>query len=111
MCNKVNGWSNCPTWNWNLHNDGDYWGELAQEIYDNAEAGEYLSKRDEAIHTLEERLRDECEEEYETQFGNLTGAFGDIFQWAIDNIDFREIAENLMEDVDMEEKEEESEEE
>lgn len=109
MCDnkKVNGWSNYPTWNWALHNDGNYWSEIAQEIYDDAEPEKYFTREDVAIIELTDKLDQECKESYEENFGNLTGSFSDIFEWAIEQIDFREIAENFMANVvkDTEEKE------
>ena len=107
MCNKYNGWSNYPTWNWKLwmDNSPNDWDDRCQEIYDEAEASDYLSKLDVATKELEDLLKAECEEYYEEfvepSIGNA-GAFTDIFGWALEMIDFYEIAENMMSGVDQE---------
>lgn len=108
MCNKYNGWSNYPTWNWNLwmDNSPNDWDEKAQEIYDESEPEKYFTKLENATRELSEALKTECEEYYDEfvspNIGD-SGAFQDIFGWSMQMIDFYEIAENMMQDVDKEE--------
>ena len=112
MCNKYNGWSNYPTWNWKLwmDNSPNDWDDRCQEIYDEAEASDYLSKLDVATKELEDLLKAECEEYYEEfvepSIGNA-GAFTDIFGWALEMIDFYEIAESMMSEIDQEKEDDE----
>ena len=105
MCNKYSGWSNYPTWSWKLwmDNSPNDWDERCQELYDNAEDEKYLTRLEVATKELETQLKSECEEYYEEFIEpsvGTAGSFTDIFSWAIEMIDFYEIAENMMSEVD-----------
>ena len=103
MDTKCNGWSNYPTWNWKLWMDNSLndWDERTQEIYENAEPDKYFTKKEAATRELESQLKLECDEYYNEfvspNIGNY-GAFTDIFGWALEQIDFYEIAENMLSD-------------
>jgi hypothetical protein len=110
---KYNGWVNYETWCaklWMDNDEGSYrhWGEIAQECYDAAEAGEsYASqtREDAAAYTLSERLKDEHEEGTPT----VTGVYADLLNAALSEVNWYEIAQSLLEDVDKDANEPESE--
>lgn len=101
---KYNGWTNYETWNAKLWMDNDqgsysYWGEVAQECYDAAEAGdayESQTREEAAAYTLSERLKDEHEEAMPV----VTGFYADILGAALSEVNWHEIALSLLEDVD-----------
>jgi len=102
-----NGWSNYPTWNIKLWMDNDqgsyeYWQERANECYQEAEPQyEGQPKLDEA--TL--MLAGEIECYYTEAFAEMTtdaGPMADIMGWAMGQVDFREIAENMLSEVEPE---------
>jgi hypothetical protein len=64
---KYNGWSNYETWNWKLWMDNDqgtqeYFSELAQSCYDEAEADSISIKGQSAIYDLSKILKDYADE-------------------------------------------------
>ena len=101
---KYNGWTNYETWNAKLWMDNDessysYWNEIAQECYNDAEAGESYpsqTREDAAAYTLSERLKDEHEEAAPV----VTGFYADILSAALSEVNWYEIAQSLLEDVD-----------
>jgi hypothetical protein len=120
MCNEYSGFKNYPTWNINLWIDNDqglysYWNERAAEVWNDASpAYEWQSKKDAAVYSLEDELKDYFEE-MSTDSVGPTGPFTDLLNWALGSVDWREIATNMIEtaaeDNPEESEEEESEEE
>lgn len=83
---QYNGWTNYETWNVKLWIDNDegsqnYWLEAAREADGNA--------RD-----LADRLKDEHVESMPA----VTGVYADLLKSALDEVDWREIAEALISD-------------
>ena len=106
-----NGWTNYETWACKLWIDNDegsyrYWGARAQDAWDNAEAHSVFTKEQDAAHTLADELREEIEQ----GAPQLEGMYADLLTSAISEINWREIAENLLEDVDKAQDEEDEEE-
>jgi hypothetical protein len=111
---KYNGWSNYETWAVNLWMSNDagsdeYFREMAQEVYDESEEElrhdeTVLFTRDEvATRVLSDRLKDHFEEQQGELVG-VTGVFSDLLTAALGEVDWHEIAEHYVCDVDKEEK-------
>jgi hypothetical protein len=112
---EYNGWTNYETWCVNLWMSNDqgsdeYFRELAQEVYDEAEKedradGSPLFTRTEvATRTLADRLKDQFEEQ-QSELTGVMGVFADLLGAALSEVDWYEIAEHYIEDVDKEEPE------
>lgn len=104
---EYNGWTNYETWVVNLWMDNeegtyDYWREIAQEIYEHdaeepAVGGLGLTKMDDAVYLLADRLKDYHEENRP----ELPGVYGDLIGAALSETNWREIAEHLLENVEV----------
>lgn len=108
-----NGWTNYETWAVRLWIDGEepsyrYWCGRAQEIYDEAEADKYFTKEENAINDLADSLKEEHEESMPVP---ESGVYADLLSAALGEVNWHEIAESMIEEVDKEEGEEEPEEE
>lgn len=98
-----NGWTNYETWNvalWIDNEEGSHEQrrEMAQEAWDNAEDdGEPDGRLTAAVYALEDSLKAWVEDMVPdlgaTMWADLLGA-------ALSEVNWREIAENWMEDVD-----------
>lgn len=110
---KYNGWTNYETWNVKLWMDNDegsynYYTEVAQECYDNAEASEspQFTRDEQATLDLSERLK----EGYETAMHDWleeskrsASVWADLIGAALSEVNWHEIAESMIQDVDKEE--------
>lgn len=101
MCNQYQGYSNYPTWAvslW-LNNDANnysHWVDRAQDL-----ANE--SGKEDAVSDLASELENEV-----TEFApEVEGMYSDIFTWAMDQVDWQEIAESMLEDIEVESDDEE----
>ena len=95
MCEKYNGWSNYPTWVYNLWQDNDeynynYVRELVEEIREEED------NEEETNYKLQERLKDEFENN--NPLIDNADVYTDLIGWAISHIDWREISEHLMDE-------------
>lgn len=116
---SYNGYTNYATWAVNLWIDNEqgtqgYWEERAAEVWENASPEyEWQSKQDAAVYELAEELKTWVEE----QADELTSGsmLSDLLGWAVEQVNWREIAEMMIdtaaEDNPEESKEEEPEEE
>ena len=108
---EYNGWHNYETWLVKLWIDNEesssrYWDETAQEVYDDAEASRSFTKEEQATLTLSDRLKDEFDENQP----ELEGFWADLLNASMSEVNWHEIAEHYIADVDKEEPEEQEEE-
>jgi hypothetical protein len=94
-----NGWNNYETWVAKLWMDNDQSTqeaieEMAQEELDSAEGD-----KEEAAQSMATRLESMHDEALADIVG-VTGVFSDLLQHALGRVDWREIAENILADVD-----------
>ena len=99
---KYNGWTNRETWLYGLWFDGDYDAELAQSAWDDAEANEYSTREQAARIALADTLKGNFDEYLEQAIGEASnsGIVADLLSGAVSAINWFEISENLLEDVD-----------
>ena len=87
MSDKYNGWTNYETWNAALWLDTDYYEEIAKNVYEIAGALAEFIKRD------QEELMPEMPQ---------SGMFTDLLNKSFAEINWFEIAEHILEDIDEE---------
>ncbi len=106
MTNKeYNGWYNYETWLVNLWIDNEqgsqeYWQDRAIEAYRQVSRSSDNRAADAAVD-----LADQLKDSFEEQAGELTGVTGfwsDLLNGALSEVNWREIAEHMVEDVDKE---------
>jgi hypothetical protein len=107
MDTKYNGWTNYETWNYALWLDNDqgsseYWNEQAQSAYDNADSDRDFTKPQRATLDLADTLKAECEERAEEWMPDQCGPFADLLNAALSEINWHEIAEHYIENVETE---------
>ena len=100
---EYNGWYNYETWLLKLWTDNEegssrYWDATAQEVYDEAEADSTFTREERATLTLADRLKDEFEEAQP----EVTGLWADMINAAMSEVNWHEIAEHYIADVEKE---------
>jgi hypothetical protein len=105
--NTCNGWTNYETWNVNLWIDNEegsqrYWRAMAQECWNDAEADRTFTRDEVARFNLADRLKSDIGESMPnlgaTMWADLLGA-------ALEEVDWQEIAEHMIDDVEKKEPE------
>lgn len=97
-----NGWTNYETWVVNLWMDNeegthDYWLEVAADVYNNeAKEQNFFTKIEDAVSILADRLKDS----HEDNRPELPGVYGDLIGAALGEVNWQEIAEHLLENVE-----------
>lgn len=89
-----NGWRNYPTWVTKLWMDNDqgsseYWNDIAKQALEDADCD-----KDDAANTLAQMLEDSHDE----TMPELDGVYADLMNHALGQVDWREIADNLLSD-------------
>jgi hypothetical protein len=102
-----NGWSNYETWVvklWMDNSEGDYnyWQEQTEETIKASFDAENDTWKDEAINNLENQLSDFHDSAKDELLGAYAGGacnvFHDLLNAAMSEVDWREIAESMIED-------------
>lgn len=70
---------------------------MAQDCYDQAEARRSFTRKEQAVLDMSEMLKNEHEE----NTPETTGVYADLLNAALSEVNWHEIAESLMEDVDV----------
>lgn len=100
---KYNGWNTYETWLVNLWIDGnEYINEMAQESYNDAVSSQYFTKEEQARLDLADRLKDYVEELQEMEVSQPSGLFADLLNSAMREIDWYDLAESYLSEVDKE---------
>jgi len=105
-----NGWTNYETWAVKLWMDNDqgsynYWREAAQDAWTEAEdklPNQFMNKADNARLILSERLKNDHDDESEHPvFAAANGTvYADLLNAALSEVNWHEIADALLENVD-----------
>ena len=101
---RYNGWTNYETWNVTLWFDNDsseYWAETAQECFDNAQADQTFTREENATFALSHSMKELVEENTPT----VTGMYADLLNASLSEVNWHEIAEHFIEEVDKDESE------
>lgn len=102
---EYNGWTNYETWLaklWADNSDDAYFRERAQEIFDDAESDKIFTRKERATLDMADWLKDFHEELLEEQMPKQFGLFADLLNAAMSEINWHELAEHYMEDVEEE---------
>ena len=108
MDTKYNGWSNYQTWNCKLWIDNDQGSQefvedqARQFLEDNQECDDDGNVIGHDKETASQQLATWLEEWHDEQRAEITGVsgvFADLLGHALGMIDWREIAENIIDDV------------
>lgn len=106
-----NGWTNYETWVVNLWMDNepgsyDYWREVAEDVYNNeAEEQKHFTRMEDAIGILADRLKDsheEAKQEILERSGMESSVWADLLGAALSMANWHEIAEHILENVEVE---------
>lgn len=101
---EYNGWTNYETWAVNLWMDNEegsysYWRERAEEVVKDASGDTIEEKKTEATSTLADEIKDLHEE----GMPEVQGVFADLLNAAMSEVNWYEIAQHLVDDVEVEE--------
>lgn len=109
---RYNGWTNYETWAvalWLDNEPGDYdaMERMAQEAWDDAEATSYMTREQAARYALAEAIREEMTEAMPDLGASM---WSDLLGAAVSSVDWYEIADHYLDDVDKTEDTEDAEE-
>jgi hypothetical protein len=98
-----NGWTNYETWNYKLWIDNDAGSynnyiTQAKKIMNNSIADKTFTKKENAKFTLMAQLKNECEEN--NPLNDNASTYSDMLNAAISEINFYEIASNIIDDLE-----------
>lgn len=105
-----NGWTNYETWNVKLWLDNDqgtqeYWNERATEIYNSPAAivktNDGFTRTERAVLLLAESLKFDLDDSmHDMGVPKLNGFYADLLNTALSEVNWHEIAESFLEDVE-----------
>jgi hypothetical protein len=105
---EYNGWTNYETWVVNLwmdnqEGDYDYWREIAEDVYHHeAEEQQHFTKMEDATCILADKLKDHHEEAKDEILEDITSSvWADLLGAALSEVNWREIAEHILENVEV----------
>lgn len=102
-----NGWTNYETWVCKLWMDNEqgsqeYWNERAKEATETPVQNQYMSRDRRIVGTLADTLKAEFEEQAEAWMHDQASFFADLVNAGLSNVNWYEIAESLLEDLNEE---------
>ena len=102
---KYNGWTNYETWDCKLWIDNEqssqaYWREVAQEAKANPIENEYMTLERCIVNALADNMKEQFEEQAEAWMKDQASFFADIFNAGLGRVNWHEIAESLIEELD-----------
>lgn len=102
-----NGYTNYETWNYCLWMDNEpgeaeYCRELAREAKEHPVENQYMTLDRRIVHALKDSLKAHYEEQAEAWMPDQSSHFADMLNSAMGSINWYEVAENLLEDLDNE---------
>lgn len=100
---SYNGWSNYETWVVNLwlgNDEGAYTTcrSLTQRCFEEAVADEVLNRKERACYQLANELKEMIEDG--NPLAGETSVYADLINASISEVNWKEIANNLLQDVD-----------
>jgi len=112
---RYNGWTNYETWLVNLwigneRGSYEYWREESQSVWNEATPGEYdwQTREQQATYALSKHLEEELDENMPEEIREALGGFySDLLNAALSEVNWEEIAEHMIADVDKTQDEEE----
>ena len=108
---SYNGWTNYETWVVNMWMDNeqgshDYWVSVARRIYEHdAKEQKHFSKMEDAVGILADKLKNDHEEAKDEIFERLEmncSLWADLLGAALAETNWHEIAEHLLQNVEVE---------
>ena len=103
MCREYNGWKNYQTWAINVHgflDNRDNLDEIAAEAYRDSEGTEHWEKLHDATTMVSNQLVDMLDElEQDARELGLSPMLLDILGAALASVDFRRLAEHVVDDA------------
>lgn len=100
-----NGYTNYETWNcafWMDNDEGlhETVKELARDAYDNPDPNQYMTLERRRVSTLKDSLKALYEEHANAWMSDQASFFADIFNSALAQVNWYELAENLLEEIE-----------
>lgn len=101
-----NGWTNKQTWTVNLWIDNDGYAGGSDAVAERAAEIVADDGRDDAVRTLAAEIRAQIEEQVDEETGGARGLSGDLLGHALALVDWEEIAQHYVDEVEVDDDEE-----